>query len=78
MTHTTEKQLKNVHAFDLTDTTGVEICEARPPKRAKYTVEQIVDTPGPQHHEDLMDGIQLRRCILLSASWNTTLPPRPS
>ena len=27
----------------------VEIGEARPPKRAKYTVEQIVDMPGPQY-----------------------------
>ena len=29
-----------------------ELGEVRPPKRAKYTVEQIVDMPGPQHHED--------------------------
>ena len=48
--------------------------EARPPKRAKNTVEQIIEMPGPQHHEDMIDGIQL----VLSASWNTSLPPRPS
>ena len=41
---------------ELAESLGVfttEIGEARPPKKAKYTVEQIVDVPGPQVHEDI-------------------------
>ena len=57
----------------------VEIGEVRPPLKAKYTVEQtvdmlrlllhedIVDMPGPQYHEDMVEVISwLRKCILLS------------
>ena len=39
-THTTEKQLKNAHAFDLTDTTSAAkyygLNEALPPESVKY------------------------------------------
>ena len=41
VTHTSEKKPKNAHAFDMTDSTVVPIGEARPPKGAKYTVEQM-------------------------------------
>ena len=33
--------------------------EAPPPKFAKYTVEQLVDVPSPQLHEDFAEVIQL-------------------
>ena len=33
----------------------VENGEAWPPKKAKYTVEEMVDVPGPQFHEDIAE-----------------------
>ena len=35
-----------------------DIGEARPTKKTEYTVEQIVDVPGPQYHEDIAEMIR--------------------